>query len=263
MLLDVTLHDPLPELRRRIRGRLEDIAAEVPWVEAALDAVFDQLHADPTQPEITDRESLAPLLRQVGPATHKAVAMLLVEPALIDGPVIEPLLALTERALRGELDQSLTADVARAVMARFGAQTFAEPACAMLRRADESPVAAGRLAVGLAWAAPGDPEIFDALVACAGGNPHPLTSAALHVYDLPVPMKCDALGRGLLRPDGFAAEGGGGVEPGAAEPAPAGSAARTAAAPRAGAPPLPSTCSGCRGRRKLRRAGATGPSASG
>jgi hypothetical protein len=199
VLLDVALHDPLPELRRRIRSRLQDVAAEVPWVEAALDDVFDQLHADPTQPEITDRESLAPLLRQVGPATHKAVAMLLVEPALIDGPVLEPLLALTERALRGELDQSLTADVARAVAARFGAQTFAEPACAMLRRADEAPAAAGRLAVGLAWAVPGDPEIFDALVACAGGNPHPLTSAALHVYDLPVPMKCDALGRSLLR----------------------------------------------------------------
>jgi len=199
LLLDVALHDPLPELRRRIRGRLQDIADEVPWVEAALDDVFDQLHADPTQPEIIDPESLAPLLREVGPATHKAVAMLLVEPALIDGPLLEPLLTLTERALRGELDQSLTADVARAVAARFGAQTFVEPACAMLRRADEAPAAAGRLAVGLAWAAPGDSQVFDALVACAGSNPHPLTSAALHVYDLPMPMKCDALGQTLLR----------------------------------------------------------------
>jgi len=198
-LLDVALHDPLPDLRRRIRGRLQDIADEVPWVEAALDAVFEQLHDDPTQPEITDLKSLAPLLLEVGPATHKAVAMLLVEPALIDGPVLEALLALTERALRGELEQSLTADVARAVAGRFGEETFVEPACAVLRREDEAPAAAGRLAVGLAWAAPGDPGVFDALVACAGSNAHPLTEAALHVYELPLSMKCDALAQALLR----------------------------------------------------------------
>jgi len=198
-LLDVALHDPLPDLRRSIRDRLQDIADEVPWVEAALDAVFEQLHGDPTQPEITDLDSLAPLLGQVGPATHKAVAMLLVEPALIDGPVLEALLALTEQALRGELDQSLTADVARAVAGRFGEETFVEPACAILRRADEAPAAAGRLAVGLAWAAPGDSEVFDALIACAGSNRHPLTDAALYIYELPLPMKCDALAQSLLR----------------------------------------------------------------
>jgi hypothetical protein len=63
---------------------------------------------------------------------------------------------------------------------------------------DAGSAAVGRLAVGLAWAAPDDPEVFDVLVGCAGRHPHPLTDAALYVYDLPLPMKCDALGRTLL-----------------------------------------------------------------
>jgi hypothetical protein len=198
ILLGIALHDPLPELRRRIRSRLQSIAEDVPWVEASLDEVFDELYQDPTQPEISDRESLAVALREVGPATHKAVAMLIVEPRLIDGPVREALLDLLLRALRGELEPELTADVARAVIERFGVTTFAEPACSVLREADADPLAVARVAIGLAWAVPGDREVFEVLATCAGSHPHPLTEAVLHTYDLPLAMKCDVLGRALL-----------------------------------------------------------------
>ena len=198
ILLGIALRDPLPEVRRRIRNRLQSIAEDVPWVEASLDAVFDELYQDPTQPEISDRDSLAVALREIGPATHKAVAMLIVEPRLIDGPVREALLDLLLRALRGELEPELTADVARAVIARFGVATFAEPACSVLREADGGPLAVARVAIGLAWAVPGNLEVFEVLTACAGSHPHPLTEAVLHSYDLPLAMKCDVLGRALL-----------------------------------------------------------------
>jgi hypothetical protein len=198
ILLDIALHDPLPELRRRIRNRLQSIAEDVPWVEASLDEVFDELYQDPTQPEISDRPSLAVALREVGPATHKAVAMLIVEPRLIDGPVREALLDLLLRALRGELEPALTADVARAVIERFGVTTFTEPACSVLREADADPLAVARVAIGLAWAVPGDREVFDVLTTCAGSHPHPLTEAVLHTYELPLAMKCDVLCRALL-----------------------------------------------------------------
>lgn len=198
ILLGIALHDPLPELRRRIRSRLQSIAEDVPWVEASLDEVFDQLYQDPTQPEISDRDSLAMALREVGPATHKAVAMLLVEPRLIDGPVREALLDLLLRALRGELEPELTADVARAVIERFGVATFAEPACSVLRGADADPLAVARVAIGLAWAVPRDLEVFEVLTTCAGSHPHPLTEAVLHSYDLPLDSKCEVLGQALL-----------------------------------------------------------------
>lgn len=198
ILLGIALHDPLPELRRRVRSRLQSIAEDVPWVEASLDEVFDQLYQDPTQPEISDRDSLAVALRDLGPTTHKAVAMLLVEPRLIDGPVREALLDLLLRALAGELEPELTADVARAVIERFGVVTFTEPACSVLRQADADPLAVARVAIGLAWAVPGDLEVFEVLTTCAGSHPHPLTEALLHSYELPLASKCDVLGRALL-----------------------------------------------------------------
>jgi hypothetical protein len=194
LLRDMAVGDPDRLVRMRLRARLESVAESVPWVERALGTVFYDLHSDSAEPELDDLEAIAARLRSVGTGTRLAVTMLRVEPRLLRGPVPEAMAGLAARAMVGELDAQMTADVAHIV----GVDVFVAAAIARLDRSDASE-GMTRLALGICFAAPGDPAVFDALVAYAGRTRNPLVEASLCIHDLPDEERVRRLAHAMRR----------------------------------------------------------------
>lgn len=165
-LCEIALRDPLPELRRRVRAKLEDVGNSVPWVEAALDGVFNELYQDPTESELTDLESIAARLRRPGPATHTAVAMLLVEQASWRDRSARPY-----STFRTGVTWEAGGEPDRGRGARRWPDVHRPGVCAPARdrrlTRGGSATRARRM-----FAAPHDPQVFDTLAACAGSHPH-------------------------------------------------------------------------------------------
>ena len=115
---------------------------------------------------MTDVPSIAARLWPVGPATHKCVIMLALEPSLMRPEMMEGLGHLLSAGLGGELDVMLTKDLAVLIGGGFTDAALAALAANTLNR--ESTV---NLAVGLSYARPTDPDVFDALVAATVRHP--------------------------------------------------------------------------------------------
>ena len=180
-LLGIALRDPDRTVRMQTRDELKKIGRNVPWVSMQIDEHFDELHRDQSMSELSDLESIAARLHTIGPATITAVVMLQEDPKLCRGPVSEAMLALTAKALDGELNADLIMQVAT-----FVGPKFIELACERLHHANEFPAERiVRLATGLCLAAPRDLKVFEAIVAAAAVQPHPTLTTALHVNDLP------------------------------------------------------------------------------
>ncbi|MFI2281355.1 NACHT domain-containing protein [Nocardia beijingensis] len=178
ILLRLATEDPDPGLRMRARFALETAGGSVPWVKARLHEAFSLLYTDPSTPPITDLETLAANLSEIGPEFTRALTMVRVEPRLRIGPIPAVLRPLTERALRGELDVTATRD-----LLMIGGASLIELAIRRVREADMPTADLARLIVGLTFAAPHDTVAYAAIVAAAARHRHLLIEGALRIHE--------------------------------------------------------------------------------
>jgi hypothetical protein len=184
----VALTDADYNLRLVARGTLETVGLSLPWVARAIDDLFEPLHDSDEHTPMRDISSIAERLWPVGPATHKAVVMLQLEPRLRTSDVDGPLSQLAAAGLAGELDTTLTADVARLLGTRF-----IDAALGVLLDDELSGPALDNLVVGMAFAAGSDADVYDTLVSVAGRHQSHLIEAALMVSNLPAVDRIQAL----------------------------------------------------------------------
>jgi hypothetical protein len=186
--------DPDRAVRMQVGSSLQTLGLFVPWVESELGEIVSELHHDPIEPELDSLEAIASRLQSIGPGTQLAVTMLLVEPRLLQGPVQEAMFELATRALREDIGFELTRDVALVC----GVDEFTELAIDRLRNCEDLYDMTS-LAVGLSWAAPENPTVFESLVAYLAKNPNEVLMAALKAYELPAAERIEILVEAMLR----------------------------------------------------------------
>ncbi|HEY7223673.1 MAG TPA: NACHT domain-containing protein [Micromonosporaceae bacterium] len=177
-LVGTALHDADLNLRLATRGTLTRIAVSVPWVERAIEDLFAS----------SDDDALVPRSWPMGPATHKVVAALRVEPRPPRPELLGPFQPLIHAALLGELDIPLTAHLARMI-----GDAFTQPALARLAAGTLGRPQTINLATAVSLAVPADPAVFDALISVAIRYPAAMLEAAIGNFDLPAVQRVQML----------------------------------------------------------------------
>jgi hypothetical protein len=198
LLLRVALEDDDPNLRVTAREILTRIGLSLPWVDRAANDVFEYLHDSTTHSPMIDLASLAERLWPVGPATHKVVVMLSLDPMFLDPQMNEPLAKLRESGLAGELEPDLTKDLAD--LLKTG---FTDPARAVLSRSALTGAQLDNLAGGLAMAVPDDPELFGLLVQAVGRQRSLILDGISRNYNLPADDRVRVVTAAVLALDSF------------------------------------------------------------
>jgi hypothetical protein len=183
-LFHLAEHDPEPTVRDHIVTQLRVLALDVPWVEARYERFMTTSRPSPTEPESAPTE---PPSGQV--AAHKLVRGLLKGTTARTAEVDALIEQLLPRALQGAMGVEFIRDLALLI-----GEPFVQRARQALETShDLNMIAAGRLAVGLSFALPEDPDMFALLVHCAGEHPGLLLEAAMRLHSIPVCDKVETL----------------------------------------------------------------------